>query len=118
MLLAGSACAHRGGAEGAGESVLDDQPVILHVINHYSIPVDIHAIGSGTSYRMGTVHPGMTAQFVLRPSMVGVGLVEFLAQPTNGDAPARTDRLQLRPGAIVDFELTTHLRGSTAVVRP
>jgi hypothetical protein len=119
VLLTGPACAHRGGAaEDTSAAPRDDEPVVLNVINRFGIAVDIHAIGSGTSYRMGTVHPGMSARFVLRPSMVGVGPVEFLAQPINNDPPARSGRLLLRRGAIVDFEIATHLHGSTATVRP
>ena len=117
LLLTSTACAH-GGAEDASEVPRDDRPVRLHVINRYALPVDIFAYGSGISYRMGTVYPGMTGDFVLRSAMIGGGPVEFVAQSADNAAAARSGQLLLGRGATVDFDIATRLSASTATVRP
>ena len=119
VLLTGPACAQRGGGtQDASEAPRDDRPVHLHVINRYAFPVDMFAVGSGTSYRMGTVHPGMTSEFVVPRAVLGGGPVEFVAQPADNGRSARSGRLLLRPGAVVDFEVASSLMASTATVRP
>ncbi len=101
-----------------GEEQRTDSSVILNVTDHYAQPVEVYAIGSGTSYRMGTVLPGLVSTFVLRRAMVGNGTVEFVAIPADGARTVRSGELLLRRGDIVDFVIATHLLLSTATVRP
>lgn len=89
----------------------------VHVTNHHSSAVEVYAVASGTSYQMGTVLPGLEGFFTLRQAMVDAGPVEFVAQPYGGTA-ARSGRLLLVPGDIVDFEVAEHLLNSSATVRP
>jgi hypothetical protein len=79
--------------------------------------MEVYAAGSGTSYRMGTVYPGLASRFVVRPGMITNGPVEFLARSGNGGPLFRSGRLLLTPGAIVDFELANHPLNSIATVR-
>ena len=119
LLLTAPAC--RSGPDSSSDAAptpAAGQAVLVNVTNHYNGPVDIYAAGSGTNYRMGTVLPGFAAQFVLRQAIVGHGPVELLARAGPGTRLVRTDRLQLSPGAIVDFEIGADLLLSTAVIRP
>jgi hypothetical protein len=67
---------------------------------------------------MGTVLPGLVGHFVLPQAMVGNGGVEFLASPDDGNPPARSGRLVLVPGNVVDFDIAARPVNSTASVRP
>lgn len=116
LLLVGTSCAHRRGtASDTGAQPLDT-PVHVNVINNYTLPVDVFALAGGTSYRMGTVHPGVPSHFVLRQAWVSNGPVEFVAQPAGTELPVRSGQLLLAPGDVVDFEIATHLINSTATV--
>jgi len=119
LLMTFCACAHgRPAAARAAEAQPDDSSVVLNVTNYYALPVDVHATASGTSYRMGTVLPGIVSHFVLRQAMLGNGMVEFLAIPADSVRTVRSGELLLKRGDIVDFVITTHLLLSTATVRP
>lgn len=118
LLLAISGCAPGRGAAGDPlNPAAAGKPVLLNVTNHSGSPMQIYARGSGTSYRMGTVLPGLVGQFVVRQAMIVNGPVEFVAQ---GDRqqPIRSERLLLAPGAVVDFEIAHSPLNSIATVRP
>jgi alpha-amylase len=105
-----------------GEEPVESQPpdtVLVNVTNHYAVPMEVYAVESGTPYRLGTVNPGIDSQFVLlRATLARGGQVEFVAQATGYGPRVRSDRIQLSPGDIVDFEIATNLIGSRATVRP
>jgi len=111
MLLAGSGC-RRQQVRPAGA----DSPVRIVVTNHYSAPMEVVAVGSNISHRLGIVHPGMVGEFVLPPTMVGGGMVELFAG--EGESRARSGPLLLSPGVVVDFAIRSPLYSSTASVRP
>ena len=111
MLLASSACAFGVGA--AGDI---PRPTQLEVTNQSGGPIEVWAAGSGTSYRVGTVHPGLTGRFALRPGMVINGAVELTARAPDGHV-VRSGPMLLRSGDVVDFALTPHTATSTATVR-
>lgn len=116
LLLTASACAPAGGAA-SDAALAARRPVVVNVTNHYNAPMEIYAVGSGTSYRMGTVFAGLASQFVLRQAMVGKGPVEFVAR-ADGARPVRSDRILVPAGVVVDFEIGTQLLLSTVIVRP
>ncbi len=118
LVLTSSACAF--GSRTASDSWRADEPagaVQLNVTNNSGAPMEIYASGTGTSYRIGTVFPGLTSHFVLRPGMVVDAPVEFLARST-GRLVVRSGQFMLVPGNVVDFELETTPVGSVATVRP
>lgn len=118
LLLAGSACRHGlGSAAEAGTAEVGRSPVQLNVVNRFNGPIEVHALGSGTTYRMGTVLPGQTSRFLLRPIMIASGPVEFVVYTGNGRPPVRSDRLLLGPGQIVDFDVASSLMNSSATIR-
>jgi hypothetical protein len=117
LLLAGSACA-RGGGEGESETPPNNSPVRVEVTNNYALPIEIYAVGSGITHRMGTVHPGMAGRFVVPQNLIGSGSVELQARPGTTKPPFRSGPLLLAPGTIVDFMIAPQLFNSTATLRP
>ena len=118
LFLAISGCARAPGAAGDPlNAPAAGRPVLLNVTNHSGSPMQIYARGSGTSYRIGTVLPGLVGHFVVRQAMIVNGPVEFVAQ---GDRqqPIRSDLLLLAPGAVVDFRIDHSPMNSVATVRP
>jgi hypothetical protein len=117
VVLAGSACALGvGGGSRPGAAFDEGAPIHLQVTNSSGGPMEVYAAGSGTSYRVGTVHPGLPGRFEVRRSLVGSGAVEFTARTADGHVLASGPML-LRPGEVVDFALTPHAATSTAQVR-
>ncbi|MEP7325826.1 MAG: hypothetical protein ABI836_07760 [Gemmatimonadota bacterium] len=110
LLLVAAAC-------GGGSPSPTGEPVRVQVTNNFAIPVDIHVVGSGINHRLGTVHPGMTATFVVPPNLVDNGAVEFLAAAP-GQNTYRSGQVLLIPGRIVDMEVASVLFNSTVSVRP
>jgi hypothetical protein len=95
------------------------ESVVVYVTNHYALPMEVYAVGSGISYRMGVVNPGMDGRFTLRAAMLASGdQVEFQAAPSGYGRRVRSERVQVAPGDVVDFEIATNLIGTRAVVRP
>ncbi len=113
MLLASSGCGRRGHQVGPAPA---DDAVHIVVTNHYTAPMEVVAVGSNISHRLGIVHPGMVGDFVLPRAMVGGGTVELFAG--DGESRARSGPLLLSPGVVVDFAIRTPLYNSTASVRP
>jgi hypothetical protein len=114
LLLTASACAHSGG----GEVQPTEIPTYLEVTNQHALPMDIYALGSGITHRMGTVHPGMAGHFVVPQTLIGNGSVRLEARSSGGGQPFRSEDLLLAPGAVVDFVIAPQLFNSTVTQRP
>jgi hypothetical protein len=118
LALASSACAYGvGPAADVGRASDLGGAVQVHVTNRSGGPMEIFAVGSGTSYRIGTVHPGLSRWFTVRPTMTVNGPVEFVAQ-AQGIPTMRSGPMLVRPGDVVDFDLGVHHVNNTARVRP
>ena len=119
VLLAATACAYGTGRVPDTRRAQDIEGAVhLNVTNHSNGPMEIHAIGRGTSYRIGTVLPGLTGHFIVRSTMVVNGPVEFTARSDNRSPWIRSGQFLLVPGNVVDFELATTSALSVATVRP
>jgi hypothetical protein len=116
LLLTATACGGRGGDDDAPHPT--DSPVRVEVTNNNALPVHIYAVGSGITHRMGTVHPGMDAHFVIPQNLIGSGGVELQARPGTAGQPFRSGQLLLAPGTIVDLQITPQLFNSTVTLRP
>ena len=117
-LPAVSACAYGPRADANLQPGSPEGAVYVNITNHYNGPVEIHATGSGTSYRVGTVLPGFSSRFALRPLMIAGGPVELVARSGSGNPAVRSGRLLLAPGDVVDFRIATNMLTSGATVRP
>jgi hypothetical protein len=114
-LLTISACSHGGGG---GEVRPTEIPVSVEVNNRHALPMEVFAVGSGITQRLGTVHPGMASHFTVPANLVGNGSVTFEARPTGSGQPFRSGEILLAPGAVVDFTIAPQLFNSTVTRRP
>ncbi len=119
VILTISACTYGTGRVPDTRRAQDIEGAVhLNVTNHSAGPMEIYVAGSGTSYRIGTVYPGLTSHFVVRPGMIVNGPVEFLARSSGREPMYRSGRFQLVPGNVVDYELASTPTSSVARVRP
>jgi hypothetical protein len=118
IVLASAACAPGVGTGRDANPEPAGKEVRVNVTNLYNGPITIYAVGGGTSYRMGTVLPGLASQFTVRPLMIGTGTVEFVAQGGTGDQPVRSGPMLVTAGKTVDFRIGAHLLNSSATIRP
>ena len=114
-MLTISACSHGGGG---GEVRPTEIPVSVEVNNRHALPMEVSAVGSGITQRLGTVHPGMASHFTVPANLVGNGSVQFEARPSGGGQPFRSGEVLLAPGAVVDFTIAPQLFNSTVTRRP
>jgi hypothetical protein len=114
LLLTASACARSGGEELQPTG----SPVSVEVTNQHALPMEVYAMGSGITHRLGTVHPGMASHFVVPQNLVGNSSVRFEARPGGNAQPFRSGDILLAPGAVVDFVIGARLFNSTVTRRP
>ncbi len=114
LLLGANACA-KGGTD---TPTPDDSAVRVEVTNRNPLPIEVYAVGNGIEQRLGTVHPGMNAQFTIPANLTTSGGVELLAAPTQSNQRFRSGELLLAPGSIVDLIVAPQLFSSTATIRP
>jgi hypothetical protein len=118
LALLSSACAHGiGGASDTGHLLEPGGAVHVNVSNQSGGPMEVYAVGSGSWYRIGTVHPGLDGRFTVRPTMVVNGALELVARSTSG-LQVSSGPVLLGPGDEVDFALGTQASLSSATVRP
>lgn len=115
LLLCTAACARAGSDDQPHPS---DSPVRVEVTNRHALPVEIYAAGGGSSRRLGTVHPGMSAQFAIPANITNSGDVELEAGPNASGQRFRSGPLLLAPGTIVQLIVAPQLFNSTATLRP
>jgi hypothetical protein len=114
LLLLSSACIHRRAPVDAAAA--RDEAIRLDVTNHYTLPMEIYAIGSGITHRLGIVNPGMAAHFIVPQALVG--RMEFEARVgQNLPDLARSGELVVMPGHVVEFVINNPLFSSTAQIR-
>ena len=119
VLLTATACGYASGTIRDTRRAQDIEGAVhLNVTNRSNGPMEIYAAGRGTSYRIGTVLPGLTGHFIVRPTMVVNGPVEFAARSDNRSPWIRSGEFLLVPGDVVDFELAATSTLSVATVRP
>ncbi len=114
VLLTVWACSPRGG----GEVRPTDEQVSVEVTNRHALPMEIYAVGSGITHRLGTVHPGLSSHFLLPQNLIGSSSVQFEARPGGVLQPFRSGEILLAPGAVVDFVIGAQLFNSTVTRRP
>jgi len=117
LFLTSAACAQGHGA-GADTGVVQPATVHVTVTNHYRTDVEIFVVASGSTFRLGSVAPGLDRTFALPRGMVGNGSVELTAQPAGYGPIVRSGTLIVSPGDLVYFEITTNWIDSRATVRP
>jgi hypothetical protein len=113
LLLTTWACAPPGGGVEP-----DNRRVTVEVRNHNALPVDLYALGGGSTLRLGTVHPGMDGTFSVPQNLIKSGSVRLEARPSGRGHPFRSADLILAPGSVIDFIVAPQLFSSTVTLRP
>lgn len=93
-------------------------PVRVMVTNNYALPVEISASGGSISQRLGTVHPGMKAEFVIPANVTSTGVAELQASLISSQNTFKSGHLILNPGAFAVFVIGTRLFNSTVSIHP
>lgn len=88
----------------------------VDVSNNYALAMDVFVVSSGVTTRLGSVSPGMHGVFVIDASLMRTGFVQVLAQPLGGGVIANTGSLPLRPGDVVQFDISANPRFSTTTI--
>ncbi|HWN19173.1 MAG TPA: hypothetical protein VNO19_09685 [Gemmatimonadales bacterium] len=114
LLLTVWACSHSGG----GEVRPAREPVSVEVTNRHALPMEIYAVGSGISHRLGTVNPGLSSHFVLPQNLIGSSSVQLEARAGTSGQPFRSGEILMAPGSVVDFVIGSRLFNSTVTLRP
>jgi hypothetical protein len=121
LLVAGTGCArHASSASDAAAPSPGAPRIGVHVMNHYSIAMEVYVIGVGITHRLGLVSPGIDRDFILPETLANAGAVEFMAQPSGGvdqGQNVRTVQVRFSHGDSLEFEIATNLVGSRANIR-
>ena len=112
LLVSAWACALPGGGVEP-----DNRRVTVEVRNHNALPVEVYALGGGSTLRLGTVHPGMDGTFYVPQNLIGSGSVRLEARAGGNAQPFRSGDLIMAPGSVIDFIIAPQLFSSTATLR-
>jgi len=118
LFVAVAACSHHSGSA-ADDGAAQQRPrgVSVHVVNNYSLPMDVFVIGVGINHRLGLVTPGVERDFFLPETLADAGAVEFSALPAGGGEGVHTVQIRFNRGDKLDFEIATNLLVSHVSVR-
>lgn len=98
----------------------DGNSAVLEVRNNFLGPVDLYAItDAGFPVRIASqVSTSRAQRFRLGPSVIGsAGTVRIIAVPLAENGRASTGRIVVRPGDVVQFNISPDLIGSSVFVR-
>jgi hypothetical protein len=110
-MLTSSACARSGDNDEPAPQRSDGR-VYVQVINRNALPMEVSVMSGGITHRMGTVHPGMSGNFLI-PQNLNSSSVSFEARTSGGGPAFRSGNLTLIPQAIVEFRIAAQLFSST-----
>ncbi len=119
-LVIGSAavgCGRTGGAYDQATGQPAAQAITVSVQNDYMLAMDIYAVSSGVTHRLGQVGPGMSQVLVLDPGYMPNGIVDIVAQPPGGGRSVDSGTINPVAGQTVDFYIGNRLLGSHASIR-
>lgn len=119
-LLAPLAIAAACASGGRRRAAPNTNSAVLEVHNNYLGPVDLYAISdAGFSQRIASqVGSSRPQRFRLGPSVIGPsGTVRIIAVPLAESGRASTGRIVVRPGDVVQFNISPDLIGSSVFVR-
>jgi hypothetical protein len=114
LLLCVAAC---GRGSGTDEPQPVGEPVRVEARNNYALPIEIIAVASGITRRLGTVNPGLSASFTIPPNLLAGNGVELQARTNPSEPGFTSEELLLAPGTTVDFLISPQLFNSTVTLR-
>lgn len=114
VLLAAVACSHR---KPGAQPVPRPDPILVHVKNENFLDMNIAVVISGVSRRLGQV-PGNSSGDFKVDYMLTVGqTIQITGTPIGGRGIATSGPLSVSEGQMIDFEIGSTLRQSTATIR-
>ena len=114
LLLAAAACSR--GKPGAPPEPRPD-PILVHVKNENFLDMNVAVVVSGVSRRLGQVSGNSAADFKIDYMLTVGQSITITATPIGGRGIATSGPLSVSEGQIIEFEVGSTLRQSTATVR-
>lgn len=96
----------------------DLAPVHVMVESKFALPVEIAVTAGGSLHRLGIVHPGMQADFLVPPAFVEGRSVEFTVAPQTRAVAYRSGPMLIAPGEVVDLHVAQVLFNCSTSIRP
>lgn len=113
-LIAGPAC---GPPRPRAAPVQRPADVTLQVTNHHYLDVTVFVIHDGQRTRIGQVTGSSAQTFTLSPRMIGQSHeLALVGEAVGSDETARTERLIVHPGQLIEWTLESRLRRSSVGV--
>jgi hypothetical protein len=114
-LLAFAACFHNTPEDDA-DAVPRPDPIPVHVKNENFSDMNVYAVVSGVSRRIGTVQGNSEANFTIDWPMAYGQFITINAIPIGGRGGATTGSLSVGAGQMIDFRVSSILRQSSVSV--
>lgn len=114
LLLTAVACSH--GKPGAPAEPRPD-PVLVHVKNENFLDMNIAVVISGVSRRLGQVSGNSSGEFKIDYMLTVGQSIAITGTPIGGRGIASSGLLNVSEGQIIEFEIGSSLRQSSATIR-
>lgn len=114
VLLAGAACSR--GKPGETADPRPD-PIVLHVKNENFLDMNIAVVVSGVSRRLGQVSGNSAADFRIDYLLTIGQSIAITGTPIGGVGIASSGPLNVGEGQMIEFQIGSTLRQSTATIR-
>lgn len=114
VLLAGAACSR--GKQGETADPRPD-PIVLHVKNENFLDMNIAVVVSGVSRRLGQVSGNSAADFRIDYLLTIGQSIAITGTPIGGVGIASSGPLNVGEGQMIEFQIGSTLRQSTATIR-
>ncbi|HEY9229309.1 MAG TPA: hypothetical protein VIP11_21860 [Gemmatimonadaceae bacterium] len=92
-------------------------PIPIHVRNENFLDMNVAVVAGGVSRRLGQVSGNGSADFRINWSVANGQEVALVATPIGQNTRFTSERLSVRPGQSIDFQIRAVLRQSIAIVR-
>lgn len=114
LLLAAAACSR--GKPGAQPEPRPD-PIVVHVKNENFLDMNVAVVVSGVSRRLGQVSGNSSADFKIDYMLTVGQSITITGTPIGGRGIATSGPLNVSEGQIIEFEIGSTLRQSSATIR-
>lgn len=98
------------------EDGISRDPIVVHVKNENFLDMNMYAVSSGATRRLGTVTGNGSGEFSVPWSFASASGIVIVAQPIGSRGSASSPSLNVGPGQVVEFKVGSTLRLSTATV--
>lgn len=113
LAVISAACSHN------PQPDIDDgsrDPIVVHVKNENFLDMNVFAVASGATRRLGTVTGNGSGEFNVPWSFGSASGLVLVAQPIGSRGSASSPSLSVSPGQVIEFKVGSTLRQTTATV--